>query len=253
MMDAAAAFREAVSSFRKTPVDYALYSLVFNVCAGILFTALLATALVLSVLGLGGSVALFAAGSNFIVSLAGLAFMLLVVALGLVVFLWLSSGLTGAYMDTLSGLLSGRNVGLAGFFKGIPRRATQITLLAILVSLCVAVPVALAAVALSMALGSVPLLPIILVLLAFVLAMLAGFLFMFALPAIVVDGKRPVAAIKASVLLVVRNPVAAILYVLISAVAGLPVAIPIIGAVYGALFYLPLTWSALLSMYKRAK
>ena len=80
----------------------------------------------------------------------------------------------------------------------------------------------------------------------------AAFLLIFAVPAAVVDNKGPISAIRVSVAAALHNPVQVFIYFMIAFALAIPALVPLFNMLYIPLFYLPLSMSALLRLYRTA-
>lgn len=253
MADAVAAFKEAFSSYRQNAVDFCIYSVLMGLANGFLTFVLLAAFTILGVLSAGSALSIAGAGGGLSLTAAGIFATLMVVALGFLIFLWLEAGLTGAYLETLNTLSSGRKQTLFGFFGLIPKRATPILGIWLVLFLLVFVPMVgvLAIPPVFGQIGSLALLG-----LWGLISAVIGFLFFFAMPAAVLDGRGIMSSIKASFVASGRNAVAVTVYTLVSLVLALPGIILMllgIGILYVVLLYLPVSQLALLLLYKKCK
>jgi hypothetical protein len=251
MADAIAAFKEAFNSYKQNAVDYCIYSLLMGAANGILALAILAAFVILGVLSAGSALSIAGSSGGFSLAAVGVLAVLVIVAVGFVIFLWLEAGLTGAYLETLNMLATGRKQSFGGFFKLVPKRATAILGIWIVMGLCIGVPL-LGALLLSPALGQLGF--IVLLLVSVFIALVVLLLFFFAMPAAVLDGRGMMAAIGSSVSASGRNIVAIILYVIVSGIISLPGIVLMfigIGSLYLLLFYMPLAQLAMLLLYKK--
>jgi uncharacterized membrane protein len=82
--------------------------------------------------------------------------------------------------------------------------------------------------------------------------LIAALLLIFTVPAVVLDGKGPISAIKASVLTSLRNLPQVFIYLVIAAVLWIPGLVPFFNMAYIPLFYMPLASAALLRLYRSA-
>lgn len=253
MADAIAAFKDAFNSYKQNAVDYCIYSILMGAANGVLMLAILAAFVILGVLSAGSALSIAGAGGGFSLAAVGVLAVLVVVAVGFVIFLWLEAGLTGAYMETLNMIATGREQSFGGFFKLIPKRATAILGIWIVMGLCIGVPL-LGAVLLAPALGQIGFIALLLI--SAFIALLVSMLFFFALPAAVLDGRGAMAAIGSSLSASGRNILAIILYVIVSGIISLPGIVLMfigIGSLYLLLLYMPLAQLAMLLLYKKAK
>lgn len=248
MADAAAAFGEAFASYKKNARDFIIYSIAMGVASAILGGILLLMLAVAGVISIGSIAGLFAPGAGLSVGLLGFGTTLLVLAIGLLIFAWVSSGLNGSYFETLSMIMAGKKQTMGAFFKAIPRLATPLLAVGILQGLIIGIPVI--AIALLFSLGG-SILSILGVFIAIAYAIVMSLLLMFAIPGVVVDHRSAVSAVRYSLSAAPRHFMGIIIYLAISTVLILPGFI--LNVFYIDLFYMPLTGAALLLLYKKAK
>jgi len=250
MASAVQAFSEAFSSYRALAVDYAVYSVIIVVASMALsfFTALCLG--IFGIVSLGSVGSVFASDGSIGVAAIGLSVSLIALFIGLLAVLWVSSGLHGAYLSTLNGFISKRNQSFGAFFLSVPKFATPIMIISIICGVLVGAPILLAA-AFAPTLGEIFSIVAILLILAYAAA--AAFLLVFAVPAAVVDGKGPLSAIKMSVVYSLHNPAQVIIYYAIAFALAIPALVPLFNMLYIPLFYLPLSMSALLRLYRTAR
>ena len=245
MADAVSAYKEAFASYSKSIADYSIYSIVMLLASSVVTVALIVALMAFGALSAATLQGAIAAGGP--VSLGTVAVALLLLALGTLVLLWITSGLAGAYCETLVMFLSGRKQTLGGFFGAVMRRAFPVLSVALITGILISIPF-ICVVALNQFI-KLDMLYIALMLLAFLASLIIGVLFIFAVPAVVVDGRGPVAAMRASMVAVLRNLFAVAIYIVITMALGLVMLIPIIGQ----LVFLPLSQSALIALYKQAR
>lgn len=253
MADAIEAFKDAFNSYKQNAVDFCVYSILMGAANGVMSLVLFAALVILGVLSAGSALSIAGSAGGFSLAAAGVLATLVVVAIGFLIFLWLESGLIGAYLETLHMISSGRKQTFAGFFALVPKRATAILGIGIIAFLCIAVPL-LGAFLLSPTIGQIGF--IALLLFCGVIALVVAILFFFAVPAAVLDGRGMMAAIKSSFSVSGRNIVAIIVYILVAGIIALPGVLLMllgIGALYFLLFHMPLAQLALLMLYKKAK
>jgi len=249
MASAAQAFLDAFSSYRSLAVDYAVYSVILSAASMALsfFTALCLG--IFGIVSLGSVADIFASNGTIGIAAIGLGVSLIALFIGLLAVLWVSAGLHGAYLSTLNGFISKRRQSLGAFFLCVPKFATALMIISIICGVLVGAPLLLV-------MAAAPSLGEIFSAVALVLMLLyiafAAFLLMFAMPAAVVDGKGPISAIKVSAFASLHNPLQVIIYCAIAFVLAIPAAVPIFNIFYIPLFYLPLTMSALLRLYRTA-
>lgn len=248
MADAIAAYSEAFSAYRRSIADFIVYSIVASVAGGMLAVLLLSALMAFGVLSAGSMVDFFASGNGLSIGAAGITLSAIVAAFGLLAFVWLQGGLSAAYLETLSGFISGRKQTMGGFFASILRRATSMLILAIIAGVMVGLPL-LAGLAVMLFAGGLAG-TAALILGAFA-AMVVGILLMFSVPAIAVDGRSPADAVRTSLVAVVRNIAGVVIYLVISGLLAIPAIL--LAPIYVPLFYLPLTQAALVALYKRAR
>jgi len=249
MASAVQAFSEAFSSYRQLAVEYSVYSIILIIASMALsfFTALCLG--IFGIVSLGSFADVFASDGSVGVVAIGLGVSVIALFLGLLAVLWVSSGLHGAYLSTLNGFISKRNQSFGAFFLCVPKFATSIMLISIICGVLVGAPLLLV-MAVAPSLGQLFSIAALLLILIYVAA--AAFLLVFAVPAAVVDNKGPISAIRLSVAATLRNPVQVFIYFVIAFALGIPAIVPFFNMLYIPLFYLPLTMSALLRLYRVA-
>jgi hypothetical protein len=249
MTSAVQAFSDAFSSYRALVVEYSVYSIILIIASMALsfFTALCLG--IFGIVSLGSMADVFASDGSIGFAAIGLGVSLIVLFLGLIAVLWVSSGLHGAYLSTLNGFISKRNQSFGAFFLCMPKFATNIMIISIICGVLVGAPLVLV-MALAPQLGQ--LLSIVALLLILAYVAVASFLLVFAVPAAVVDGKGPISAIRVSVSHTLHHPVQVAIYLVIAVLLAIPGLVPLFNMVYIPLFYLPLTMSALLRLYRTA-
>jgi len=250
MADAIVVFKEAFSSYKRNFKDYFAYSLVVSIVAGMMAFALAAFLVIIGVLSTGGISATMLSGNGISLGLVGIGITVIILAVAVAAFAWLQSGLMGAYLDTVNGLLSGRKPTMGGLFASIPRFASGVFLVSILSTIIACIPLVAFAV-----IGGVinnQAVGIALLVIGIFLAMLIGALFIFAIPAVVVDRKGALAAISGSLFRVTRNIGSVAIYLAVCIVLALPNIIPFFSLLYVPVFYMPFTYAALLLLYKKA-
>ena len=246
MADAMSAFREALAAYRKSMGDFILYSVIMNVVSFVLAAILALVLVVAGALTLGSALT----GPTLSFGLLGLGATVIILLIALLIFAWVASGLNGSYLESVSMFMAGRKQTLGGFFKSVPRLATPVLAVAIITGLAVGIPAAIAIGLLSLA-GSIGAILGILVAVAY--ACIMALLLVFSMPAVVLDGKPALAAVKLSLSAGSRHFMGLIIYVIICAIAAIPMLIPGVNLLYGAIFYMPLTSAALISLYRKAK
>lgn len=276
MAGAVQAFGEAAASYRKNLKDYLLYSILMGMASGALSLILFAVLLVAGTLVIGSLSSLTATGNFLTVNALWLGTTILFLLAGLLIFAWLASGLNGAYIDTMAGFLTGKKQSVGGFFKPIPRLATPILGVAILCGIIIGLPSLAVIYVFSLMGGLIALFGIALAA-AYVVFM--SLLLVFSAPAVIMDGSRPLAAMRHSVSVSAKNILSVISFAVMVAVLSLPslvamaipallatftsvgtniVAVLLVLSVLFSLFYkflfsLPLEVSALLSLYRKAR
>ncbi len=250
MAGAIAAFKEAFSSYKRNFKDYFVYSLVVSLAAGVMALSLAAFLLIIGVLSTGGIAATMMSGNGISLGLVGIGATVLILAVSVAAFAWLQGGLIGAYLDTINGILSGRKQSMGGLFAAIPRFASGIFVVSILSTIIACIPLAAFAV-----IGGVlkdQAVGVSLIIIGIFFAMLIGALFIFAVPAVVVDRKGALAAVSGSFFKVTRNVGSVAVYLAVCIALALPNIIPLFSLLYVPVFYMPFTYAALLLLYKRA-
>jgi len=249
MASAVQAFSDAFSSYRALIADYAVYSVMLVIASAALsFFAALCLG-IFGIVSIGSVANVFASDGSIGVAAIGLGISAIMIIFVLLAVLWVSSGLHGAYLSTLNSFISKRGQSFGGFFKCVPKFATSVMLVTIICGVLVGAPVLLLA-ALAPTLGQI--LSIVAILLYLIYAAVAVFFLIFAVPAAVVDSKGPIGAIKASIAASLHNPVQVIIFIAIAFVLAIPAFILFLNMLYVPLFYLPLTTSALLRLYRTA-
>lgn len=255
MVDAIAAYKEAFASYRKNTVEYAKYSLLMGTLASFLSIALVLVLFVLGLLASGSAASISVMVSALSLNLVGLAAVFLVIAVGMLVFIWAEMGITGAYAETVNMVLSGRKQTVSGFMSAIPRRATTLTLIAVISAIIVVLPILLfLALGLMLAGGNLSSIVLVAMFLAgmAVSAFLLQFL-AFGMVASVVDNRGPVDSVRRSFATGAKNIIPLITYYVIGGFLVLPAIFPGIGALYAVLFAAPILNGALITMYKKSK
>ena len=250
MASAVQAFSEAFASYRALMVEYAIYSVILIIASTALsfFTAIFLG--IFGIVSLGSVANVFASDGSVGIAAIGLGVSLIALFLGLLVVIWVSSGLHGAYLSTLNGFISKRNQSLGAFFLCVPKFATPIMLIFIICGVLVGAPI-MFVIALAPTLGQIFSIAAILLLLLYVAV--AAFFLVFAIPVAVVDNKGPISAIRVSVAASLRNPLQIFIYFAIAFVLAIPAIVPFFNMLYIPLFYMPLTTSALLRLYRVAR
>jgi len=247
MASAMQAFTDAFSSYRASVADYAIYSIVMVIASMALsFFAALCLG-IFGIVSFGSVSDVFASGAGFGFAAVGAGLSLLALFVGLLAVLWVSSGLHGAYLSTLNGFISKRSQSFGAFFLCVPKFATSLMIISIICGVLVGAPLVFVF-ALAPSLGAILSIVALLLIILYVLA--ASFLLAFAMPCAVVDGKEPISAIRVSVVSCLRNPDQVFLFFVIAFVLAIPGIVPIFNLLYLPLFYMPLTISALLRLYR---
>ncbi|MFA6907940.1 MAG: hypothetical protein WC263_03865 [Candidatus Micrarchaeia archaeon] len=247
MASAVQAFSEAFSSYRALAVEYAVYSVVFMLASMALSFVTAVCLGIFGIVSLGSVANVFASDGSIGVAAVGLGVSLVALFLGFLAVLWISSGLQGAYLSTLNGFISKRGQSLGAFFLSAPRFATNIMLISIICGVLVGVPLVFVVAAASQ-LGEI--FSIFALLLILLYAAVAAFLLVFAVPASVVDGKGPISAMRLSAAAAFRSPLPVFAYFVIALALAIPAVVPVFNLLYVPLFYLPLSMSALLRLYR---
>ncbi|MFA5929682.1 MAG: hypothetical protein WC861_02265 [Candidatus Micrarchaeia archaeon] len=249
MASAVQAFLDAFSSYRESAMEYAAYSAAITIASMALS---LFTALCLGVFGIvsvGGVAGVFASGAGFGVAAIGLGVSMIALFIGLMIVLWISCDLHGAYLSAINGLISRRSQSPGAFLQCVPKFATPIMIISIICGVLVGFPI-LFAMAVAPSFGEI--FSVFSLLLIALYAAAAAFLLVFAVPAAVVDGKGPISAIKISAAISLRNPAQVLAYLALAFALAIPGLVPLFNMAYVPLFYLPLATSALLRLYRTA-
>lgn len=249
MASATQAFSEAFSSYRSLLVDYAIYSVVLLIASMALSFFIALCLGIFGIVSVGSAANLFTADGSIGIAAVGMGVALIALFIALLIVLWISSGLQGAYLATINGLLSKRSQTVGGFALLVPKYATSIMIVSIICGILVGAPLVVLA-ALMPTLGQIMSIAAAVLLLLYVF--IAALLLVFAVPAVVLDGKGPLSAIKASVVASTRNLPQVFLYLVIAMVLWLPGLVPLFNLAYLPLFYMPLVSAALLRLYKSA-
>ena len=248
MADAISAYKEAFSSYRKNIVDYIIYSLIAGIIEAGLFAILLVMLFVLGIVSAGGIVSISSTGNIFSFEALGFGATTLVLLAGFLIFLLVQGGIAGAYIKTIALLLSGQKQSLGGFFSLLPHFAAKMLVIYLVIGIFVSIPT-IAGFALAYFLGW-GLIGAAVVILAVFLSLLVSVFFVYAMPIAVVDGRGAVDSVKISIVRVIRNPVAAMIYMVVSGILCLPMIIPVVNALYASFVLMPITQSALIVLCK---
>lgn len=250
MVDAVSAFGDAFAAYKKSTREFAIYSVVMSLVSFALAAVLAIVLLAAGAVSIGSLTTMFASGITISAGLLGLGAAVAFLAVGMLIFMWLASGLSGSYLDTINMILTGRKQSVGGFFRSVPKFATRLFFVALLSSIIVVVPALIIGALFSLAGGIIAILGMVI---AIAYALVMAMLLTFAAPAVVVDGKGPLPAVIQSIGMASRNFLAVILFGLMSLVAAIPLLVPVLGGLYMPLFYMPLTNAALVNLYKKAK
>ena len=248
MANALSAFGDAFAAYKKSPSDFVVYSIIMEIASIAMGAVLAALLIVVGAISIGSLSNLFTSGFSF--NVVGLGVAVIVVAVGVLIFAWVASGLNGSYLESLNSFLSGRKQTIGGFFGAIPKRATQLFLVGIISVLILAIPAAVIAVVFSLG-GSIAALIGILFAVLYVLIM--SILLSFAIPAVVLDNLGAAAAVGRSIAAGRKNFLALVIYFIVSGIAFIPAIIPFLNLLYLPLFYMPVVQSAFLLLYKKAR
>lgn len=251
MSGAIAAYSDAFSSYKKTLLDCSIYSITTVVVGAVLGALLLATAVVLGIFSVGGVVSAVLAGKGFSLELLGMLLTSFVVAVGLLIFLLVQCGLSGSYLETLYILHSGRKQTMTGLFYRIPRYSLRMLGLSLITGIILFAPIAAGAVISNVLGWGIP--GIAVMIAATLFSMLLGVFFIFSVPALVIDDRGPLDAVKISVVHTLKHFVQVAIFIVVSSLLSLPSLIPLAGTIYFVVFYLPLTQTALLVLYKHSR
>jgi uncharacterized membrane protein len=250
MAGATQAFSEAFSSYRESVADYAVYSILMSIVS---MAISLFAAIGLAIFGIfsfGSVASFFATGASAGIGVTGVGASLLALFLGGLIMLWLSSGLHGAYLATLNGFISRRSQSIPGFFLLVPKYANSLMLISIICGVLIGAPLVIA-IALAPFLGQFLSIGAFLLIALYIIV--AAFLLIFAMPCAVVDNAGAISAIKRSAGLCLRNFPQVLMFVAILFALGIPALLPIFNLLYIPLFYMPITASALLRLYRTAR
>jgi len=250
MSGAIAAYSDAFSSYKKSVLDCSIYSITTVAVGSVLAAFLLATAVVLGIFSIGGVVNTILSGKGFSVELLGMALTSFVVAIGLLIFLLVQGGLSASYLETLYILHSGRKQSMAGLFFRIPRYAVRMLLLTIIIGVVLSAPIAAGLLISNMVGWGLAGIAVTTALVLF--SMFLSIFFIFAMPAMVADDRGPLDAVKISIVHAIKHFIQVAIFVVLSSVIALPALIPFLGAIYLVVFYLPLSQTALLVLYKHS-
>lgn len=249
MPDSITIFREAFASYKKNFTDYATYSFTTFVLSGAMALALVALFLIMGVLSAGGIFSTLVSGNNFSLGLVGIGVTVLILAVAFATFLWLQSGLIGAYFDSLHGINSGRKANVFAMLKAIPRFASGVFMVSVLATIISGFPLVLFGV-LGGVIGGMA--GILLLFFGIIFTMLLSVSFMFSVPGVVLDRKGALAALSGSFFKVTRNISSVAVFLIICLVLAIPNILPLFSLLYVPLFYMPLTYAALLMLYRKA-
>lgn len=248
MADALLAYKQAFSSFRKNLVDYLIYSALTSALGAILGIMVILAFLSLGIVSAGTVASVIANAVSF--SSLGMVLTILVILAGLLIFALLQGGLTGAYIETVAGLLSGRRQTFAGFFSQVPRQAAPMFWATLAAGIIASLP-ALAGIALGVALGITNIPGLAVTALGSLLSLLISVLFVFVPVSAVIGNRGPMQAMGDSLSKIVRSPVAFVIFLFLSALLCIPAAIPLFNILYVPFVLLPVGYSALVSFYKQ--
>jgi hypothetical protein len=246
MADAMAAYRTAFSSFRRHIVDYTIYSLIFSAVSAVMGVIVILAFLVFGMVSAGALIDLISSGNVLSLAALGTGLVLLLMLAGLLIFVLLQGGLLGAYLETVGGLLSDRKQSLGGFVSAVPRHAASMLAAFLLVGIVSCIPAAIGlAVASLLGFSTIP--GIAVAILGVFLTYLVSLLFIFVPPAVAVERRGPVDAMKSSVARIIQHPVAFVIFLVLSAL----LAIPSITLIYIPFVLLPVGQAALIAFHKR--
>jgi len=255
MVDAIAAYKEAFSSYRKSTMEYAKYSILLGLLGTVLSLALAVAFFIMLMLFSGSFSALSVVASDLSFGIAGIAAIFIVLGIGALAFIWMEMGLTGAYLETINLILSGKKQTLNGFFSAMPRRATPLTAIAIISSIVMIAPLLAFMLLALMAASGNPFSAVAIVIML-VGALFSFFLFLlmaFAIPCSIVDGKGAIDSVRRSFKLGAGNLAGLVVFYIAGTILVLPALIPFVGVLYAILFAGPVMNGALITMYKNAK
>ena len=247
MAGAVQSFSDAFSSYRERAADYVIYSLVMAIASAALSFAIALCLGVFGIVTFGSVASVFASDGSIGFGAVGIGLSLIALFVGVLAVAWASSGLNGAYFSTLNGFISRRSQSLGAFFLSVPRHATSIMMISIITGVLVGAPLVFVLAA-SPLLG--PLLSIAAILLVAIYIAFAAFLLIFSVPAAVADGKGPISAMKASAQASLGSPAQVIIYAVIAFALAIPAIVPLFNLLYIPLFYMPVSMSALLRLYR---
>ena len=243
--DAMAAYKTAFSSFKRHIVDYTIYSLIFSAVSAVFGAIAIIAFLVFGIVSVGAMGNLISSGNAFSLEALGTALTLLIMLAGLLIFMLVQSGLLGAYLETVGGLLSDRKQTLGGFVSAIPRHAIGLFIALLLSGIVSSIP-AIGGFAIAYALGFSTI-GIAVAILGVFLTYLVSLLFIFVPPAVAVERRGPIEAMKSSVAFAVQHLVAFVIFLVLSAL----LAIPSITLIYVPFVLLPVGQAALIAFHKR--
>ncbi|MFA6490072.1 MAG: hypothetical protein WCT52_05340 [Candidatus Micrarchaeia archaeon] len=245
MADAIAAYKTAFSSFKKNMMDYAIYSILFSAISAVLGVIVFVAFMAFGFVTVGTFAGMISAGNAFSLDAAGMVVTILLMLAGLFIFTLLQCGLIGAYLETLGGLLSDKKQTLVGFISAVPRLSGHMLIAFFITGIITAIPTSAGfAIAFLVGFSSIP--GIAAIILGIFLSYLLSLLFIFVPPAVAVERRGAIEAMKSSVSQVVKNPVAFVIFLVISTL----IAIPSFTVIYVPLFLLPVGQAALVAFRK---
>jgi len=240
------AFSDAFASFKAQVLDYVSYSFLANIIAGVLASVMILAIFVFSIFFAGSISNIIATGAYFSIAALISGATLLILLAGFLIVSWAMAGIIGSYLATMSELVSRRKPSMQGFLSSVPRYASRLFILSLLLAILIGGPVFVSAIISSYA-GQI--LGILIILAGCAISLVMGMLLLFALPAAIVDNKGALDSVRTSISLSIRNIVPVLIFSIISAVLAAPFIIPF----YMQLFFMPFVASALLIFYRNSR
>ena len=250
MASAISSFKQAFSNYRSRLLDYAIYSILACLAESLLCLVMLVVLIAFGALSIGSIDNFFSPGSSVGTGLLGIGTSIIIVFIGYLAGAWALSGVHGAYFSAVNAFISSRGHSVGKFFSDMLAYANRLFVLSIALFIIIGVPV-LFLVWLSSFFETLPALALLA--LAAIYGCLLSFLMLLSVPAMVVDGKPLLQAMKTSVALSVRNFVSLIAFVIIAGLLALPMLLILLTPIYYPLFYMPVVSAALLLFYKGAR
>lgn len=248
--DAISTFQAAFSNYTSRLFDYITYSLIDFILDSVIGLLMLSVLIVMGVLSLGSFTNFIACGNMFSIGALEIGTTLLVVFVAFIAVAWVFAGVTGSYLSTVQLFISFRKQSIKGFFSSFQLHATRLFTLFILLFLLIGLPALFLA-----GLGYLfsPPVSTAMFVLAIIYGIILSLFMIFSVPAVIVEGKHPLQAIRMSASLSMKNFVQLVAFVIIAALLALPMVLILLAPIFYPLFYMPLMSAAFLIFYRSAK